>query len=110
MDGGFTHTVAGLFRPVAIGPARLYQLALVIGGSLLVGTMLGLAYSAGMAIPFLAAALGIGWVTIVLRKYARVMHYVEIGMGVLLVIVGILLFFGSFNLLATRIPLINFGL
>ena len=80
------------------------------GGSLVVGTLLGSAYSAGLAIPFLAAALGIGWVTVVLRKYAKVMHYVEVGMGVLLVIVGVLLFFGSFNLLANYLPLFNFGL
>jgi len=80
------------------------------GGSLLVGTTLGVAYSAGLAIPFLLAALGIGWVTVILRRYAKGMRYVEIGMGVLLVIVGVLLFLGSFNLLANYLPLINFGL
>jgi biotin transporter BioY len=37
LDGGSTHTVAGQFRPVAIGQAKLYNLALVIGGSLLIG-------------------------------------------------------------------------
>jgi cytochrome c-type biogenesis protein len=80
------------------------------GGSLLVGTTLGAAYSTGLAIPFLLAALGIGWVTVILRRYARVMRYVEIGMGVLLVVVGVLLFLGSFNLLANYLPLVNFGL
>ncbi len=80
------------------------------GGSLLTGTLLGSAYSAGLAIPFLAAALGIGWVTVILHRYAKGMHYVEIGMGVVMVIVGILLFFGSFNILANYLPLVNFGL
>jgi len=80
------------------------------GGSLVKGTTLGAAYSAGLAIPFLAAALGIGWVTVILRRYAKVMRYVEIAMGVVLVVVGFMLFFGSFNVLANYVPFINFGL
>ncbi len=80
------------------------------GGNLWVGTMLGLAYSAGLAIPFLVAALGIGWVTTLLRKYGKVMHYVEIIMGVLLVVIGILLITGQFALLAPNGIGIDFGL
>jgi len=38
------------------------------------------------------------------------MRVVEILMGILLIVVGILLFLGSFNVLANYIPLINFGL
>jgi cytochrome c-type biogenesis protein len=37
------------------------------------------AYSLGLAIPFLIAALGVGWITKLLRKYGKVMHYIEIG-------------------------------
>ncbi|MFH2039897.1 MAG: cytochrome c biogenesis protein CcdA [Chloroflexota bacterium] len=80
------------------------------GGNLWVGTMLGLAYSAGLAIPFLLAALGIGWVTTILRKYGRVMHFVEIIMGILLVVIGILLITGNFALLAPNGIGIDFGL
>jgi cytochrome c-type biogenesis protein len=80
------------------------------GGSVLKGASLGLAYSAGLAIPFLLAALGIGWVTGILRRYSKVMRYTEIVMGVLLVIVGVLLFLGSFNLLANFLPIVNVGL
>jgi cytochrome c-type biogenesis protein len=80
------------------------------GGNILVGTKLGLAYSAGLAVPFLLAALGIGWVTTILRKYARVMRYVEIAMGILLIIVGILLITGQFALLAPNNIGIDFGL
>lgn len=80
------------------------------GGNLGVGTMLGLAYSAGLAIPFLLAALGIGWVTTILRKYGKVMHYVEIFMGILLVVIGILLITGKFALLAPNGIGIDFGL
>jgi cytochrome c-type biogenesis protein len=80
------------------------------GGSILKGVLLGSAYSAGLAIPFLVAALGIGWVTIILRRYGKVMRIAEIVMGIMLVAAGILLFMGSFNILASYIPFLNFGL
>jgi cytochrome c-type biogenesis protein len=80
------------------------------GGSILRGILLGSAYSAGLAIPFLVAALGIGWVSIILRRYSRVMRITEIVMGILLVVSGILLFLGSFNILASFVPFVNFGL
>ena len=54
------------------------------------------------SIPFLVAALWIGWVSTALKKYGKVMHYVEIVMGVILVIVGIMLFSGIFALIAQR--------
>jgi cytochrome c-type biogenesis protein len=65
---------------------------------------LGVAYSAGLAIPFLLAALGITWVTTLLRKYGRVMRWTEIAMGVLMVIVGVLMIFGVFSLIAIMFP------
>jgi cytochrome c-type biogenesis protein len=70
------------------------------------------AYSAGLAIPFLLAALGLGWVSITLRKYGKVMHYIEIGMGILLVIIGVLLFAGVFERIAQagQFFWINFGI
>lgn len=80
------------------------------GGSVATGILLGSAYSAGLAIPFLLAALGVGWVSLLLRRYARIMRITEIVMGVVLVLVGIMLFLGSFNLLASFVPFIDFGL
>lgn len=71
------------------------------GNSLNTAVGLGIAYSIGMGIPFLLAALGIGWVTTILRKYSQVMHWTEVIMGVLLVIVGVLMLFGQAGLLAT---------
>ncbi|NCP88327.1 MAG: cytochrome C biogenesis protein [Anaerolineae bacterium CG_4_9_14_3_um_filter_57_17] len=65
---------------------------------------LGVAYSAGLGIPFLLAALGIGWVTVLLRRYSGVMRVAEVVMGVILIIVGFMLIFGVFNLLATLVP------
>ena len=94
-----------------IGPVLGWIMTFSInGGSIIKGTTLGVAYSAGLAIPFLLAALGIGWVGTLLRRFSKVMRVVEIIMGVLLVVVGILLFLGSFSVLANYIPNINFGL
>ena len=74
------------------------------------GTLLGAAYSAGLAIPFLLAALGVGWVTVILRRFSKVMRVTEIVMGVILVIVGAMLIFGVFNLLANIAPVGLFNL
>lgn len=59
-------------------------------------------YSAGLGIPFLLAAFGVGWVTLILKKYGKTMHYVEKGMGVVLVIIGIMLFSGIYAQLAAQ--------
>ena len=82
------------------------------GGSTSLGAILLTSYSAGLAIPFLIAALGVGWVTTILKKYGKVMRYVEIAMGVILVIVGVLLFTGIFELIAqnTQFFWVDFGI
>jgi len=86
-----------------VGPVLGTILTLAInGGSISLGVMLLSAYSIGLAIPFLAAALGIGWVTTMLKKYGKTMRYVEIAMGVILVIIGIMLFSGVFALIAQQ--------
>lgn len=81
-----------------------------VGGSVLRGASLLTAYSAGLAIPFLLAALGVGWVTTILRKYGRVMRITEIVMGVLLIIVGVMLFLGTFETMARFGVFIDLGL
>jgi cytochrome c-type biogenesis protein len=94
-----------------IGPVLGWIMTLSVnGGSIIKGTSLGVAYSIGLALPFLAAALGIGWVSLLLRRFSQAMHVIQIIMGVLLIAVGIMLFTGSFNLLVNYIPAINFGL
>ncbi|HSL45317.1 MAG TPA: cytochrome c biogenesis protein CcdA [Anaerolineales bacterium] len=96
-----------------VGPVLGAILTLALnGGSISTGVSLLSAYSAGLAIPFLLAALGVGWVSLTLRKYGKAMHYVEIGMGVVLVILGILLFAGIFEriALAGQFFWIDFGL
>ncbi len=94
-----------------IGPILGSILTLAINeGSISKGVVLLSFYSAGLAIPFLVAALGIGWVSALLKRYGKAMHYVEIGMGVVLIIVGVLLFLGIFNQLAQFGLFFDFGL
>jgi cytochrome c-type biogenesis protein len=94
-----------------VGPVLGAILTFAInGGSVSHGVSLLSAYSAGLAIPFLLAAFGIGWVTIILRRYGKVMRYAEIGMGAILVIVGGMLIFGTFQLLARFGFFVDLGL
>ncbi len=94
-----------------VGPVLGMILTLSLsGGSVVQGALLLTAYSAGLAIPFLIAALGIGWVTTILRDYGKLMHYIEIVMGVLLIIIGVMLFFGTFEYLARFGFFIDFGI
>lgn len=97
-----------------VGPVLGSILTLALnGGSLSTGVSLLSAYSAGLAIPFLIAALGVGWVSATLRRYGKMMHYVEIIMGVILVLIGIALFAGVYELIGARFGQnfwIDFGL
>src|ERR1041384_4587591 len=55
-----------------VGPVLGAILTLALnGGSISTGISLLSAYSAGLAIPFLLAALGLGWVSLTLRKYSK---------------------------------------
>jgi cytochrome c-type biogenesis protein len=69
-------------------------------GSISQGFWLLLAYSAGLAIPFLIAAMEIGLVTTALKRYGKAMHYIEIAMGVVMIGVGVLLFLGRYEQMA----------
>jgi cytochrome c-type biogenesis protein len=113
--GYFSSVLMGVFFSAGwspcVGPVLGSILTLALnGGSISSGVILLSAYSAGLAIPFLLAALGIGWVTTILRKYGQVMRYTEIIMGVFMVIVGVLLLTGAFNLIAILFPGWSFGL
>lgn len=113
--GYFSSALMGVFFSAGwspcVGPVLGSILTLSLsGGSPYLGVTLLSAYSVGLAIPFLIAALGVGWVTTVLRKYGKVMHYAEIAMGVLLIVIGILLFLGVYEQLASLPVWINFGI
>jgi len=86
-----------------VGPVLGAILTLAInGGSISQGATLLSFYSIGLGIPFLLAALGIGWVTTILQKYKKTMRYVEIIMGIILVIIGVMLMTGIFSLIAQQ--------
>ncbi|MHC1784823.1 MAG: cytochrome c biogenesis CcdA family protein [Anaerolineaceae bacterium] len=94
-----------------VGPVLGTILTLAVnGGSVSNGVILLSAYSAGLAIPFLLAALGIGWITRGLRNYRRVLHIIEIVMGIVLIIVGIMLFVGTFAQIANFGYFVDFGI
>lgn len=105
--GYFSSALMGVFFSAGwapcVGPVLGTILTFAInGGSVSTGISLLSAYSAGLAVPFLIAALGVGWVSLTLRKYGKVMHYLEIVMGVVLVILGVMLFAGIFELIAQQ--------
>ena len=70
-------------------------------GSISQGFWLLVAYSFGLAIPFLIAAVEIGLVTSFIRKYGNIVRYVEIAMGVVMIVIGVLLFLGRFEQVAS---------
>jgi cytochrome c-type biogenesis protein len=80
------------------------------GGSLLTGGLLLSVYSLGLGIPFLAAALAIDWISRFFKKYGKYLHFVEIAMGVVVVLIGIMLFLGTFNGLARFGLFFDFGI
>ena len=87
-----------------VGPILGLILTFAInGGDPVLGARLLAAYSAGLGIPFLLAATQVGWVTEILRKHGRVMHYVEIGMGIFMIGIGLLLALGEFQQLTGRL-------
>lgn len=100
--GYVTSAMMGIFFSAGwspcVGPVLGTILTLAMnGGSITKGVSLLSAYSLGLAIPFLLAALGIGWVTTILRRYGKIMRYIEILMGLLLIIVEIMLTLGIFE-------------
>lgn len=84
-----------------IGPILGAILTLAsVRASLSQGLGLLVAYSAGLAIPFLVTALGLGAFLEWVRRFGRYVRWVEWASGALLVAVGLLLVSGKFTLLA----------
>jgi cytochrome c-type biogenesis protein len=63
-----------------------------------------------MAVPFLLAALGIGRVAEWMRNHRRILRGVTVATGVIMVLVGVLLFTGSLELLARYGFFVDLGL
>lgn len=64
------------------------------------GILLLATYSAGLAIPFLLAALATDGFLNWSQRFRRHLHAVEVTSGILLVIVGLMIFLGSFSQIA----------
>ncbi|MBW6484940.1 MAG: cytochrome c biogenesis protein CcdA [Syntrophobacterales bacterium] len=115
--GYITSFLMGIFFSAGwspcIGPVLGSILTLAVkGSSVALGTKLLISYSLGLAIPFLIAALSIGWLSGIIRRYGKMAHYVEVGMGVVLVIVGLMLLFNVFQWISNygQFFWIDFGL
>jgi cytochrome c-type biogenesis protein len=91
--------VLGAVLTLAINSANLNQ-----------GVVLLSAYSVGLAIPFLLAALGISRVAELMRRYNKLIRAISIATGVILVIVGVLLLTGTLERLAQFGFFVDFGL
>ncbi len=91
--------VLGAVLTMALNTARVNQ-----------GVILLIAYSMGLAIPFLLAALGIGRVAELMRRHGRLVRIVSIATGAVMVIVGVLLLTGTMSRLAQFGFLVPLGL
>ncbi|MGD2254125.1 MAG: cytochrome c biogenesis protein CcdA [Anaerolineales bacterium] len=94
-----------------VGPVLGAVLTLAINGaSLSTGVILLSAYSLGLAIPFLLAALGVGRVAELMRRHGKVIRIFSIVTGAMLVILGVMLLTGTLERLAQFGFLVDFGL
>lgn len=103
--GYFSSALMGVFFSAGwspcVGPVLGAILSLAFnGGSVAQGALLLTAYSFGLAIPFLIASIGVDWVTTIIKKYGKVMHYASVFMGLILIAIGVLIFIGRFEILA----------
>ncbi len=83
-----------------VGP----MLSLILGAATqtstaLEGTALLLLYSAGLGVPFMIVAFGLDTMTRRLKSFSRHLHTVEIVSGLILIGMGLLLFFDKFQVL-----------
>ncbi len=74
------------------------------------GVILLGAYSLGLGIPFLVTALGVDRVVVFVKKHERTMRFIEVVMGIILIIFGVMLFMGTFQSLARLAPIIDVNL
>ena len=94
---GFGSAFAIAWTP-CIGPVLGTLLTLAAASSTVhQGAYLLLAYSAGLAVPFLAAGFALGTVTTTLRRFHRFLPALEVTTGALIVVVGILIFLNEFT-------------
>jgi cytochrome c-type biogenesis protein len=91
-----------------IGPILAGILALAATRDTLFQGMILLAvYSAGLAIPFLLTSLGLGQFLRFYGRFRRHLQAVEVGSGVLLIVLGVLIAFNKFTILSGYLSFLN---
>jgi cytochrome c-type biogenesis protein len=71
------------------------------------GIFLLAVYSMGLAVPFLLTSLGVGRFLKFYSRFRSHMHAVEVGSGVLLILLGALLVFGRFTIISNYLSFLN---
>jgi cytochrome c-type biogenesis protein len=91
-----------------IGP--ILATILVFAGAqetLMKGVLLLAIYSAGLAVPFLLTSLGVDRFLGFYTRFRRHLHTVEVISGVLLIVVGVLIFMNNLKLLSGYLAFLN---
>ena len=100
--------VFGLGWTPCIGPTLASVLALSLDSSqALRGTTLTAAYSLGLGLPFIAIAAGFSWATRSVAFVRRHIRAFNIGGGVLLILLGLLLATGLWNIVIEYFQVVN---
>jgi len=91
-----------------IGPILATVLALAAASDTIArGVLLLAVYSAGLAIPFLLTALGIGQFMAFYKNFRKYLHAVELFSGALLLFVGSLVFINKLTWLSAKLSFLN---
>ena len=91
-----------------IGPILATVLALAAASDTVArGVLLLAVYSAGLAVPFLLTALGLGHFLRFYQNFRKHLHAVELFSGVLLLFVGGLVFFNKLTWLSGKLTFLN---
>ena len=94
-----------------VGPVLGAILTLTLQyGSITNGLVLLSVYSLGLAIPFLFSSIAIRPISKVIIKYKSLIRYFEIFIGIILIILGFMLFWGIFEQLSRFGFLVDFGI
>lgn len=78
-------------------------------GTITKGIVLLLIYSLGLAIPFLLTGLAIGSFTKYFKKFSKYLPIVSVVSGIIMIAMGILIFFNKLAILSSYLSFINFG-
>ena len=93
-----------------LGPTLIAIQALSLNsGSTGRGALLGLVYCLGLGIPFLLVAAGLDWVTGSVAFLKRHIRAINVGGGILLILIGVLMVSGVWGVLMSRVGVLIEG-